>query len=58
MKENNELCTFSRYFPYNPDPTQLKRKTDRALELFREIKSVQFDENKMKPREVKSLAQV
>ncbi|XP_068748355.1 uncharacterized protein [Montipora capricornis] len=48
----------NRYFPYNPDPTQLKRKTDRALELFREIKSVQFDENKMKPREVKSLAQV
>lgn len=47
-----------RYFPYNPDPAQLKKKTDRALELLKEIKSVQSNENKMKPREVKALAQV
>lgn len=47
-----------RYFPYNPDPAELKKKTDRALELLKEIKSVHLDENKMKPREVKALAQV
>ena len=37
---------------------QLKKKTDRALDLLHEIKNVQFDENKMKPRELKALAQV
>lgn len=44
--------------PYNPDPEQLKRKTDKAKELLQEINSIKLDENKMKPREVKALAQV
>ena len=44
--------------PYNPDPKKLKIKTDRAKELLQEINSVKLDENKMKPREVKALAQV
>ena len=47
-----------RYFPYNPDPAQLKKKTDRALELLKQITSINIDENKMKPREVKALVQV
>lgn len=47
-----------RYLPYNPDPAQLKKKTDRALELLKQITSIKIDENKMKPREVKALAQV
>ena len=47
-----------RYFPYNPDPVQLKKKTDRALELLKQITSIKIDENKMKPREVKALVQV
>ncbi|KAM7443428.1 hypothetical protein ABFA07_007884 [Porites harrisoni] len=47
-----------RYFPYNPDPAQLKKKTDRALELLKQITSIKIDENKMKPREVKALVQV
>ncbi|KAJ7374134.1 hypothetical protein OS493_009471 [Desmophyllum pertusum] len=47
-----------KYLPYNPDPAELKRKTDRARELFQEVNSIKLDENKMKPREVKALAQV
>ena len=57
MSHEYDALIFS-YVPYNPDPAQLKKKTDRALELLNEIKSVQLDENKMKPREVKALAQV
>lgn len=53
----NMLFDF-RYFPYNPDPGQLKKKTDRALELLKQITSIKIDENKMKPREVKALVQV
>ena len=49
---------FFRFLPYNPDPMYLKRKTDRTRELLQEINSVKIDENKMKPREVKALAQV
>lgn len=49
---------FFRYKPYNPDPEQLKKKTDRSKELLQEINSVKLDETKMKPREVKALAQV
>jgi len=44
--------------PYNPDPKKMKIKTDRAKELLQEINSTKLDENKMKPREVKALAQV
>ena len=33
-------------------------KTDRAKELLQEINNIKLDENKMKPREVKALAQV
>lgn len=47
-----------RYRPYNPDPKTLKIKTDRAKELLQEINNIKLDENKMKPREVKALAQV
>ncbi|KAL9980551.1 hypothetical protein ACROYT_G009153 [Oculina patagonica] len=46
------------YLPYDPDPEQLKRKTDSARRLLQEINSIKVDENKMKPREVKALAQV
>ena len=47
-----------RYSPYNPDPMYLKKKTDRAMKLLDEINSVVINQNKMKPREVKALAQV
>ncbi|EDO31412.1 predicted protein [Nematostella vectensis] len=47
-----------RYFPYNPDPKQLKKKTDAALALLSEVNNMGIDVNGLKPREAKALAQV
>eukprot|EP00794_Sanderia_malayensis_P004766 gene4766-5393_t len=46
-----------RYFPYDPRPEVLKKKTDAALGLLREIQSAKYDERKLKPRENRVIAQ-
>lgn len=47
-----------RYSPYNPDPMVLKRKTDASLELLKKINNMKIDNDALKPREAKAVAQV
>ena len=53
-----QLLSFHRYFPYDPSPEALKRKTDAALALLKKLNNVTVDERKLKAREGKALWQV
>ena len=44
--------------PYNPDPKNLKRITDTARDLLKELKKLSVSARQLKPREKKALAQV
>ena len=46
------------YVAYDPTPSVIKKRTDAALDLLKEISSKSIDTDKLKPRERKSLAQV
>lgn len=46
------------YVAYDPTPSVIKKRTDTALALLKEIRSKSIDTDKLKPRERKSLAQV
>ena len=46
------------YVAYDPTPSVIKKRTDTALNLLKEISSKSIDTDKLKPRERKSLAQV
>ena len=54
----DQLLSFHRYFPYDPSPEALKRKTDAALALLGKLNNVTVDERKLKAREGKALWQV
>ena len=47
-----------KYVAYDPTPSVIKKRTDAALNLLKEISSKSIDTDKLKPRERKSLAQV
>ena len=47
-----------KYVAYDPTPSVIKKRTDAALDLLKEISSKSIDSDKLKPRERKSLAQV
>ena len=47
-----------KYVAYDPRPSVIKKRTDTALNLLKEISSKSIDTDKLKPRERKSLAQV
>ena len=53
-----QLLSLHRYFPYDPSPEALKRKTDAALALLEKLNNVKVDERKLKAREGKALWQV
>ena len=46
------------FTPYDPKPSSLKAKTDRALSLKNELTNLKLDVTKLKPREKKAFAQV
>ncbi|XP_029193183.2 uncharacterized protein LOC114959365 [Acropora millepora] len=46
------------YVAYDPTPSVIKKRTDAALDLLKEISNKSIDTDKLKPRERKSLAQV
>lgn len=47
-----------RYFPYDPSPEALKKKTDAAFALLKKLQKIKVDTTKLKPREGKALSQV
>ena len=44
--------------PYDPTPSEIKKRTDVALGLMKELNSMTLDSTKLKPRERKALAQL
>ncbi|XP_048583523.1 uncharacterized protein LOC5513995 [Nematostella vectensis] len=46
------------YRPYDPSPANIKKVTDRAMELYYEISNATISEASLKPREKKALYQV
>ncbi|XP_015750670.1 PREDICTED: uncharacterized protein LOC107330606 [Acropora digitifera] len=47
-----------QFKPYDPTPSEVKRRTDEAWRLLAEINNTDVDETKLNPRERKALAQV
>lgn len=47
-----------RYFPYDPSPEVLKKKTDAAFALLKKLQKIKVDTTKLKAREGKALSQV
>ena len=50
--------SLNRYFPYDPSPEALKRKTDAAFALLDKLQKLKVDTTKLKAREGKALSQV
>ena len=48
----------TQFKPYDPTPSEVKRRTDEAWRLLAEINNTDVDETKLNPRERKALAQV
>ena len=48
----------TQFKPYDPTPSEIKRRTDEAWRLLAEINNTDVDETKLNPRERKALAQV
>ena len=48
----------AKFKPYNPDPKNLKRVTDSALQLLDELDGLGVKTRRLKPRERKAIAQV
>ena len=48
----------TNFKPYDPTPSEIKRRTDEAWRLLAEINDINIDEAKLRPRERKALSQV
>ena len=58
ITNNLQAFSFQRYFPYDPLPESLKRKTDEAFALLDKLQKLQVNETDLKAREGKALSQV
>ena len=47
-----------RYFPYDPNPESLKRRTDAAFALLDKLQKLQVNFTDLRAREGKALSQV
>lgn len=45
------------YKPYNPNPSNLKKITDASLALLKRLNALKFNDNRLKPRERKTIVQ-
>lgn len=56
QRSQEEIRT--QFKPYDPTPSEIKRRTDEAWRLLAEINETTINEAKLKPRERKALSQV